>query len=170
MKKLTLATAGLVLPLAACSPTQTALDASVLGTTRVGDEIVLGQSLSGDRCRLRRTADPSGSGRVEQFEVYCGAWQSPSGFMWRLGRVETTALRRLIRDPQSPIWQSASLTCDPIAATSILDGVPALVRSCRDDGGWPNVVVAVRSAETGRGFLGAGLAHFAPVFEAASPR
>ena len=145
MKKLTLATAGFVLHLAvACSPTKTGPDAftAALGA-RVGDEILIGQSLSGDQCRLRKTEDQSDSTRVEQFEVYCGAWQSPSGFMWRLEDVDATAVRRLISHPASPIWRSATLTCDRIAPTSVLDGVPALVRTCTDDAGWPNVVVAV---------------------------
>ena len=170
MRIVTLATAGIVLHLAAgCTPTRTGTDASAVAfaATGVGDEILIGQSLSGDRCRLRKTTDLSASSRVEQFGVYCGAWESPSGFLWRAERVDATAMRQLISDPQSPIWDSAALTCDPIAETSVLDGVPALVRRCTDDGGWPNVVVAARSAATDRVFLGVGLTHFVPVYEAA---
>jgi CHAT domain-containing protein len=138
-----------------------------LGSTRVGDEILIGRSLSGEDCRVRKTREASEDRPIEEFDVHCGAWESPTGFIWRIAEVKEESFAALIGDRLSPIWKAEPLTCGPIVTTSILDDRPALVRNCTDEAGWPNIVVAFRSADTGRAFVGTGLTHFAPVFETA---
>lgn len=138
-----------------------------VGSTSVGDEILTGQSLSGDRCRIIKTRDASEDRPMEEFDVYCGAWENPTGFIWRIDDVDPATFRNLINDRLSPIWNADALTCGSIGDTSLLDEMPALVRDCMDDGGWPNILVALRSEESNQAYVGTGLVHFAPVFEAA---
>jgi CHAT domain-containing protein len=158
---LPLATAFLVLHLVAGCTT------GRVGSTSVGDEILVSQSLSGEECRITKTREASEDRPIEAFDVHCGAWESPTGFIWRIKDVDGATFPMLISDQLSPIWNAEALTCGPVGETSVLNEMPALVRDCTDEGGWPNVVVAVRSGETEEAYVGTGLVHFVPVMEAA---
>ena len=108
----------------------------------VGEEIALGNAVSGVPCRLR-SVEPSDGGN-ERWRVMCEGWERPTVAIWRSnaqGRPENA-----LRDdgPFRRVLENVYL-CEPAQPRKLLGDVEAAVRSCKlRDGGWPAFILAAR--------------------------
>lgn len=126
---------------------------------RGGVPVPLGQSRAGESCDWFA----SGNGG----EIFCGAWEHPSG------RVEATVIARTapldsVVGPGSP-WRAAldgRFQCESPVATTILGGIPAQTLSCtRRVGGWPQA--ALVAVIDGRAYKADGILTIQPLLERA---
>ncbi len=145
----------LALGLAACAGPPP--EAYVGGSRGPASGIGLGRNLAGEAC----TQQAAGAGA----DIFCGAWDQPSGRVVPAGAGEDgTDLRAIATS--SP-WRNAldsRFVCGEPSPSTILGGAPAVVLSCtRKAGGWPQAALAARV--DGRTYLADGILPAVPVLE-----
>ena len=131
----------------------------------VGDELLVTSSASGDECRIRMTGQMPGDVQVEQFDIHCKGWQEPSGLIWRMPLIDKPQLTQMLLDDKLPLWQMTKATCDPVQETTIAGRIPALIRPCKSDEGWPYLLIGLEHTTRGETYLAWGLPHLAGTFE-----
>lgn len=108
------------------------------GGAQQASGLTLGKNAAGEAC----TAQSVGSGQSKATNVFCGTWQQPSGVVRSAGPVAASDLLALATS--SPWRQNLEqrFACDAPKMTTILDGVPAAILSCRRrQGGWAHVAL-----------------------------
>jgi len=135
---------------------------------RVGDEVVVAEALSGERCRARKVGDDGTRFAMEDFVVVCDGWDEPAARLRRFRLAEGEALSPFLQDPELRTWDHGRADCREKDDTATAAGTPALVRRCVTEEGWPAAAWAVRADIDGRAgaVVGFGLPHVAPVIEA----
>ena len=131
---------------------------------RIGEEVFLGRSLTGEACHLRllqRRARP----RSSRLGIFCRGAEIAAGEVITLAAGGTPA-SALATDSD---WQrrfEPELACAEAQEVHILHDVPAALRRCtKRDGGWPWLVLAATAG--GRSYLLSGLASVYPLLEEA---
>ncbi len=101
------------------------------------------------------------------YGVWCGTWLQPSGRIYEATQQRSGAAQ-LTDVANTSLWRSylnQRLTCAAPAATTILDGVPAVLLQCSEhNGGWPHVALATTIG--GKTFLMDGVPSATPAIEA----
>ncbi len=140
-------------------------DGSAGPGARVGDELLLTNSLSGEECRVRNTPASPGATQLERFEINCAGWQEPSGFVWRMPEVGKTNLSAMLVDKDLPLWQINAVACGDLEAAGDSGDAPTLIRRCTSAEGWPYFLIGAEDPDNHWSYVGWGLPHVAPVFE-----
>lgn len=143
------------------------LNLASISKASVGDELLVADALTGERCRIRKTSN-GGDLDVENFVVLCAGWTQPAGWLRRFDADPDIELSRLLDDPALVLWQPGSAQCE---TTSIsVDGVngdPIALRECTTTDGWPMFAWAARGAIDARigAYVGYGLPQLATLVE-----
>ena len=134
---------------------------------RVGDEILVSNAASGERCRVRKVKDDGSRLMIEDFVIQCDGWQSEAGRLRRFRMSRSQTLEPLLeRDDLAP-WDAGKVRCQPAESTESATGKPAWTRACVTVEGWPAMAWAMRTEVDGipAALVGFGLPHLAPIVE-----
>jgi CHAT domain-containing protein len=149
----------MLLVLAGCEvPPPSAYVSSESGSSATGQP--LGTNAVGEAC----TQQAQGEGAARRADVYCGAWQQPSGEVRTAGPIDASQLAEIA---STSAWRQGieqRYACGQPQLTTILDGVPAAILSCtRRQGGWPHV--ALVAATGGEGWYADGVLPALPAIQ-----
>jgi CHAT domain-containing protein/tetratricopeptide (TPR) repeat protein len=132
----------------------------------VGDELVVANAVTGERCRVRKLRDLEVRFGLEDFTIVCDGWEEPSGGLRRFRIREGESLEPFLSRPELALWPSDTTACSPVQ-TLAEDGRTILARSCTAGDGWPLLLIAGRDASASDyAVVAYGLPHVAPVVEA----
>ena len=139
---------GLV-PLVLCLVWLPAAAAAAEAFKRVGDQLVVGNNATGERCRLRLVADSPERRGTQRYGLYCDGWSAASGEIRRIPASGDYPPARLLTDSAHEKALARRVGgCAPVETTTLADGSAAVVRECkRLDGGWRVVVLATTSGK-----------------------
>ncbi|MCB2053124.1 MAG: CHAT domain-containing protein [Geminicoccaceae bacterium] len=134
----------------------------------VGDEVLVDNAISGERCRVRKVEDDDTALRIEDFTVSCDGWQQPAGHLRRFRVHPSQPLETFVAREDLVIWDAAQVRCDAVRETATADGAPVWSRTCVSREGWPMAAWAMRTSIDGApgALVGFGMPHLAPVVEA----
>jgi CHAT domain-containing protein len=145
----------------------------------VGGNLALGENLVGEPCRAVAQRLPRGqTEEIRSWEIFCGAWERPSGTLAGLtlpqalpaDRAERqSAIDRLARESRSARELALRATCQPGQWVAEASGRDFLLVSCTlNAGNWPYVALAVEA--DGAVYHGHGIPAVLPVLLAAAQR
>ena len=127
------------------------------GAGRPDQAVDLGTNTVGETCV--QGSQPGASGT----EIYCGAWQQPSGRVRSAGAGTASSLNELAAAGPWRTTLEANYSCAAPRPVS-LGGEAALQLDCtRRSGGWPHVAVVVASG--GQAWLGDGVVSALPAIQ-----
>ena len=110
----------------------------------VGEEIAVGNAVSGVACRLRSVAPASEGGR-DQWRVLCEGWEKPSITIFRSQPNNQKAENAIKDGAWAKKLADGAYLCDDAQPRKLLGDVDAFVRNCKvRDGGWPAFILAAR--------------------------
>lgn len=102
-----------------------------------------GTNQMGEACRYEPMTGGLGGEVAQGFNVYCGAWQQPSGRVFQATNAASASdLDRLAR---TSAWRSRldeRISCAQPEAGTVLNAAPAALMGCtRRSGGWPHLAL-----------------------------
>jgi CHAT domain-containing protein len=97
-----------------------------------------GTDKSGEACHYEPITGDIPSGVDSGFNVFCGAWQQPSGRVFQGNAAAAGDLAGLARNSAWRSYLEQRIACGEPENTNILNGSAALLRCTRRSGGWPH--------------------------------
>lgn len=131
----------------------------------VGDELVVGDASTGERCRAVKVGERGALVRLEDLEIRCGSFEEPAGRLRRFPIRASEDLTPFLERRELALWDAPASACGPLERRSVGAEVEVLVRRCTGGDGWPMLTLAARSAGEGRAIVGAVLPPLVPVVE-----
>jgi len=134
---------------------------------RIGDEILVQNSLTGEQCRVRKIATQNGLS-AEDFAVLCAGWKEPSGRLRRFRADQPVDYSALLLDPDLVLWRPGSADCEA-EVTKVVGPLqePIHALECYDSDGWPMLAWTSRGDIDGEQgvYVGYGLPQLATLVE-----
>lgn len=132
-----------------------------------GQDVLVGDSVTGEECRLVDLGARSKGARVAEFKVRCAGWEEPSGEAWLFTVGPDVSLEALMSGEDLPIGGRNPDSCGQLEPSTTVDNEPLLLQHCQSADGWPLLLVGKKIQRDGETkiALGFGFTHLAPVFE-----
>lgn len=136
---------------------------AAISPVKVGDELLVGNAVTGERCRLRKLVDGD-SAPFEDFVALCDGWNLPAGRLRRFPAAANERLEPFLTDPALVLWAPGEAQCEAVEQPS---GSSIIVRRCTSSDGWPMLAWAApgRIATQNATYVGFGLPHLATLVE-----
>ena len=131
----------------------------------VGDTLLVANASTGEQCQLRKLRDLGTGLRIEDFEIACAGWSTPSGLVRRLELRPELDLEPLLVRPELALLDEATLRCSALERVSGAAG-EVLVRQCTGADGLPLLISALRDTDEPRlTYVAYGLPQTATIVE-----
>ena len=164
-----------------CQPSQTAGDGSsdpVVATrsnpdsrpnrrSNAGQDIVVGDSVTGEQCTLVDFGKRLSGGKIGEYQVRCAGWEEPTGVALLFDVGAGARLEDILSNENLPIVGRSSESCGGLEQAKTIDNASLLIQRCRTEDGWPQLLIGqlIAGKSQSKVTVGYGFNHLAPIYE-----